>query len=166
VITIARYTHELFRRRLRLVPAGRAFFQDWGAGNRDLQANWRRARVWLLENAVKTGGREARAELEAVLPTRLTFNCLRRTFCSQMRNAGVSLEDCAELLGHQDIAMVKLVYGHTAMATLRTSVAKLPTMALPPQALRTQKVSRRHRRRLRAEALAAQAPDQQTFISG
>jgi Phage integrase family len=150
---------ELFRRRLKHTAPGQALFTDWGSGNRDLQANWRRARAWLLKRAEEKGGKRARAELDEVLPTGLTFNGLRRTFCSQMKNAGVSLDDCAELLGHEDLAMVKLVYGHTAMDTLRTAVSKLPEMTLPPQPIptRTQKVSRRHRQRLRAQARAEAA---------
>jgi integrase len=148
--------HALFQRRLRSARPGVPLFTDWGSGNRDLQANWQRARAWLLAEA-KTSRR--RAELDAELPHSLNFNDLRRTFCSQMKNAGVSLEDCAELLGHEDIAMVKLVYGQTAMATLRAAVAKLPAMTLPPQSLptRTQKLSRRQRQRLRAEAKLREA---------
>jgi integrase len=148
---------ELFRRRLRHAQPGKPLFTDWGSGNRDLNANWARARAWLLERAPS---KRDRAELEATLPHSLTFNDLRRTFCSQMKNAGVSLEDCAELLGHEDIAMVKLVYGHTAMDTLRKAVAKLPEMALPPQAVPRQRgLSRRQRQRLRAEARAATATE-------
>ena len=137
----------LFARRLRFAKAGHPLFVDWGSGNRDLQANWRRARAWLLDQE-KTPA--ARAELDAVLPHGLTFNDLRRTFCSLMKNAGVSLEDCAELLGHEDTAMVKLVYGQTAMETLRKAVAKLPSMQLPPEQLRprTKGPSRRQRQRL------------------
>ena len=118
--------------RLRGAPAGVPLFTEWGLGNRDLRANWQRARKWLIANAPSK--REA-AELDATLPRSMTFNHLRRTFCSQMRNAGVSLDDCAKLLGHEDRTMVELVYGVTAMATLHRAVTKLPAMALPPERL-------------------------------
>lgn len=151
---------DLFRRRLKNTQPGQPLFTDWGSGNRDLQANWARARTWLLERAEKTGGKEARAKLDkdSALPETLTFNGLRRTFCSQMRNGGVSPEDCAKLLGHDDTAMVKLVYGQVAMDTLHRAVAKLPAMKLPAAELpRIRPVSRRHRRRLRAEAAASES---------
>lgn len=135
----------MFERRMRNARAGAPLFTDWGSGNRDLKANWKRARASLLEHAPT---KEARADLDATLPESLTFNDLRRTFCSQMKNAGVSFEDCAELLGHEDIAMVRRVYGKTALDTLHAAVAKLPAMTLPPQALpRPKKLSRRERQR-------------------
>ena len=121
--------HDLFKRRLRNAQPGRPLFVDWGSGNRDLRANWARARAALLERA---RGR-AREELERQLPDGLTFNDLRRTFCSLMRNAGVSFEDCAELLGHEDIAMVRLVYGKTASDAGRRAVARLPALRLPEE---------------------------------
>ncbi len=118
----------LFKRRLKGALPGQPLFVEWGSGNRDLRANWGRARKWLLAQAVS---KAERAGLEVTLPKSLTFNDLRRTFCSQMRNAGVSLDDCVELLGHSDRTMVEQVYGHTSMDTLRKAVAKLPAMTLP-----------------------------------
>jgi integrase len=111
---------DLFKRRLDGARHGRPIFVDWGSGNRDLQANWARARRRLVEG---------NQELEHTLPRGLTFNDLRRTFCSLMRNAGVSFEDCATLLGHTDIEMVRTVYGRTAMDTLHAAVARLPSIA-------------------------------------
>lgn len=146
---------ELFTRRVRNARAGVPLFTDWGSGNRDLKANWQRARTSLLSRAKSSG---QRADLDTTLPKSLTFNDMRRTFCSQMKNAGVSLEDCAELLGHSDLAMVKLVYGHTSIDTLRAAVARLPAMTLPPEALpRPEKLSRRQRQRLRQGAKARAA---------
>jgi integrase len=145
--------HALFGRRMRRARLGVPLFTDWGSGNRDLQANWRRARAALLARAKS---RRARQDLDAILPKSLTFNDLRRTFCSLMKNAGVSLDDCAELLGHKDTAMVRLVYGHTTLDRLRAAVAQLPGMALPLTPIgRTQKLSRRHRQRLHAQAREA-----------
>lgn len=149
-------TYEVARRRMRHVLPGHPLFTEWGSGNRDLKANWRRARAWLLTQCATA---RDRARLNALLPRALTFNDLRRTFCSLMKNAGVSFDDCAALLGHEDVAMVKLVYGQTQMATLQRAMDKLPAMTVPPQALprRTQKLSRRQRRRMRAERVAAEA---------
>jgi integrase len=140
----------LFTRRMRNARVGTPLFTEWGSGNRDLRANWKRARASLLARAKKG---DARQDLDVELPKSLTFNDLRRTFCSLMKNAGVSFEDCAELLGHQDIAMVRLVYGHTDMARLHAAVAKLPPMALPPVALpRARKPSRRQLQKQRLQA--------------
>ena len=69
-----------------------ALFKEWGSGNRDLKANWARAREWLLERTQKRDGKRAHASLDALLPKSLNFDDLGRTFCSQMKNAGVSLE--------------------------------------------------------------------------
>lgn len=144
----------LFKRRLSGTQAAEPLFIEWGSGNRDLKSNWHRARARLIMLA-KT--QREKADLDAMLPTSLTFNDLRRTFCSQMRNAGVSVDDCAKLLGHEDRAMVELVYGQTAMDTLHKAVAKLPAMQLPPgRRPRREGPSRRQKRRLRAAARAAQ----------
>jgi len=94
-------------------------FSEWHSGNRDLNAAWKRARAKLV--AVEP-------DLDETLPVRLTFNDLRRTFCSLMRNAGVSFEDCADLLGHEDITMVRQVYGRAASRTLKAAIAKMPAM--------------------------------------
>lgn len=143
---------ELFKRRLRVVEPGQPLFKEWGSGNRDLNANWVRARIALLE---RRRDKRERAELDARLPKTLTFNDLRRTFCSLMKNAGVLEQDCAALLGHADTAMVKAVYGKTKMETLSKAVAKLPEMHLPPQVLRVKGPSRRQRQKLRKGARAA-----------
>lgn len=95
-------------------------FSEWHSGNRDLNSAWKRARAKLVSND---------ADLDETLPARLTFNDLRRTFCSLMRNAGVSFEDCADLLGHEDITMVRQVYGRAASKTLKAAIAKMPSMS-------------------------------------
>jgi len=94
-------------------------FTEWHSGNRDINAAWKRARVRLVAKD---------KDLDETLPHRLTFNDLRRTFCSLMRNAGVSFEDCADLLGHEDITMVRQVYGRAAKKTLKAAIAKMPAM--------------------------------------
>ena len=97
----------------------RSEFSEWHSGNRDINSAWKRARAKLVSND---------ADLDETLPQRLTFNDLRRTFCSLMRNAGVSFEDCADLLGHEDITMVRQVYGKAASKTLKAAIAKMPAM--------------------------------------
>lgn len=150
----------LFKRRIRIVEPGKPLFTNWGSGNRDLQANWARARKVLLERA-RQKGKRAYVELDERLPHSLTFNDLRRTFCSLMMNAGVSDTECAKLLGHGDTEMVKAVYGRMADETLHKAVAKLPEMQLPPEALlRTKGPSRRQQQRLRKGAAAAAAAKQ------
>lgn len=101
----------IFTRRVRVEGP---LFSEWGSGNRDLMLAWKRARAKLNDDE---------------LPHRLTFNDLRRTFCSLLRNAGVSLEDCADLLGHADITMVRQVYGHASKKTLKSAIAKMPSMS-------------------------------------
>jgi integrase len=141
---------EVFERRLQSTRPGQPLFLDWGSGNRDLKANWGRARAELLE-ASNARPRE-RERLEATLPKSLTFNDLRRTFCSLMKNSGVSFEDCAALLGHDDIAMVRTVYGLTAMDGLRRAVAKLPAVAVPAREPREAKPKKR-RKSVRAHVM-------------
>lgn len=114
--------YEVLHRRLEGVPAGVPVFSEWASGNRDLQAAWERAREKLVA---------ANADLDAELPTSMTFNALRHTFCSLMKNEGVSADDCADLLGHEDRTMVIQVYGHAALSTLRKAVNKLPRMICP-----------------------------------
>jgi hypothetical protein len=97
----------------------RVEFSEWHSGNRDINTAWKRAHAKLVSND---------ADLDETLPRRLTFNDLRRTFCSLMRNAGVSFEDCADLLGHEDITMVRQVYGRAAKATLKAAIRKMPAM--------------------------------------
>jgi len=103
----------------RVQGASGPLFSEWHSGNRDLNSAWKRARAKLVSND---------ADLDETLPRRLTFNDLRRTFCSLMRNAGVSFEDCADLLGHEDITMVRQVYGRAAKKTLKAAIRKMPAM--------------------------------------
>ena len=132
----------VFARRLREARHGQPLFVDWGSGNRDLRANWGRARAELLAAAESDRERE---RLDATLPRSLTFNDLRRTFCSQLKNAGVSFEDCAALLGHEDIAMVRTVYGMTAMDGLKRAVARLPEFTVPERPKREAKPKRKRK---------------------
>lgn len=136
---------EVFARRMKHVTAGTPLWTDWGSGNRDLKANWARARGWLISREDVVGRKEL---LMATLPNRLTFNDLRRTFCSLMKAAGVPEDTCADLLGHSDVEMVRAVYGRTSMATLHKAVAQLPAIALPderPEPIRATKRKKQYR---------------------
>lgn len=131
---------ELFTRRMKLVAAGTPLWTDWGSGNRDLRANWARARAWLISKEESVPRKEM---LMATLPVGLTFNDLRRTFCSLMKAAGVPEDTCADLLGHKDVEMVRAVYGRTSMDNLHRAVAQLPAIALPDQRPETVRATRR-----------------------
>lgn len=131
---------EVFARRLKLVAAGKPMWTDWGSGNRDLKANWSRARKWLIDQEEAVGRKEL---LMATLPARLTFNDLRRTFCSLMKAAGVPEDTCADLLGHKDVEMVRTVYGRTSMDTLHRAVAQLPVIEVPAARPETVRATRR-----------------------
>lgn len=56
-------------------------------------------------------------------------NCLdlRRTFCSGLANAGVSMRVCAELMGHTSTRMVEQVYARLGLGIQEDAVSKLPT---------------------------------------
>lgn len=143
---------EVFTRRVQGAPPGRPLFVEWGSGNRDLKSNWRRARAELVtpEEGDSPHILEEKARLDTTLPKSLNFNDLRRTFCSLMKNAGVSFEDCAELLGHEDIEMVRLVYGLTAMDSKRAAVEKLPDVVVPE---RKPREPRKAKRRAKARVM-------------
>lgn len=121
-IPMAEELEALLVRRMADAQSGSPLFAEWGSGNRDLQAAWARARV-------KLGG-------TADLPRTLSFNALRRTFCSMLKNRGVSRDKCADLLGHADTAMVDEVYGQADMDVLRDAVRKLPRMVQDAQTAR------------------------------
>lgn len=136
---------EVLARRMRDGSPGEPLWTDWGSGNRDLRANWARARKWLIDQEESVGRKEL---LMATLPNRLTFNDLRRTFCSLMKAAGVPEDTCADLLGHSDVEMVRAVYGRTSMATLHKAVAQLPSIQLPeerPETVRSTKRKKQYR---------------------
>ncbi len=144
--------YEIFRRRLKIAKHGSPVFAPWGKANRDLQANWVRARVALINAQYERGNDDEGDRLDATLPESLSFNDLRRTFCSLMAAAGVPVHHCADLLGHKSIDMVMEVYRRVAPASLHAAVAKLPTMYLRPEALPAPALgpSRRERQRQRA----------------
>jgi integrase len=106
----------LFTRLLETAKPGAPLFVEWASGNRHLSEAWERARQQFLN--------------DEDLPTSLCFNDLRRTFCSLLKNAGVTADDCAELLGHADLKMVRQVYGHTQMSRLAKAVTCLPSMTV------------------------------------
>lgn len=141
---------EVFRRKLKHAMVGDRLFRPWGSGNRDLKANWRRARAKLIDTAKRAGDKSKAAYLQATLPHKLTFNDLRRTFCSLMAKAGVPLHHCADLLGHKDLQMVQAVYRKVSPSSLHAAVNQLPATHVPADASRPQGPSRRERQRRRA----------------
>ncbi len=68
-------------------PKGR-LFDPWGNAHRDIWAACDRAKI-----------------------PRVSWNDLRRTFGSWLKQAGVSIDDIADQLGHSSTTMVRLVYG-------------------------------------------------------
>jgi integrase len=126
---------EVFERKMRDAKVGEPLFEPWPNARRDILAAWKRARAQLIADATEPGTKAARelaTELDATLPHKLTHNDLRRTFCSQMAKAGVPLQTCADILGHEDIAMVRAVYRRVAPAELQAAMDMMPAMSLPP----------------------------------
>lgn len=123
---------EIFRRKLERAKPGRPVFEPWGKADRDLKANWKRARAALIARRADAGMHEEAAALDARLPRSLSCNDLRRTFCSLMAADGVPAHHCADLLGHKSLDMVMSVYRRVAPVSLHSAVSHLPELALPP----------------------------------
>lgn len=54
----------------------------------------------------------------------VTWNDLRRTFASLLKQAGVSNDVLADLLGHADTTMVRRVYGHDTPESLKATLER------------------------------------------
>jgi len=121
---------EIMKLKLKGAKAGKPLFERWGKIDRDLKANWKRARAWLIAKARKQEGEDAAEALIRTLPLSLCCNDLRRTFCSLMAEAGVPLHHCADLLGHKGLDMVMAIYRRVSPPSLLAAVSKLPTFDL------------------------------------
>jgi integrase len=76
-------------------------FDRWRAAHRDLERACRRAGI-----------------------PRVSWNDLRRTFGSWLKQAGVPLDDIADLLGHTSTTMVRRVYGQDTPQALEQRIRK------------------------------------------
>jgi integrase len=112
----------IFKAKLKTAEPGEPLFEYWarGSAERDLKAAWKRARRDALEKAKRKG------RVLTGWPERISFNDLRRTFCSAMTTAGVPMQHCAELMGHASSDMVQFVYARLAPDSLHAAVDMLP----------------------------------------
>ncbi len=92
---------DLLERALRDAPGSDPLFQSWGNARRDIIRACDRAGV-----------------------PHVTWNDLRRTFSTLLRQQGAGLDDLADLLGHEGTAMVRRVYGQDTPERLRESLRK------------------------------------------
>lgn len=126
---------EIFKHKLESADPDKPVFEKWQNADRDIKAAWRRARQKLIKRRIDAGDTKGAKTLEQTLPHSLCLNDLRRTFCSQMAKAGVPLQTCADILGHEDDTMVKRVYRRCAPAQLQSAMEMMPTIALPKATL-------------------------------
>jgi integrase len=98
----------LFKRMLQDAPRGVPLFAPWNesACDRQLKEACKRAKV-----------------------PRCSFGDLRRTFCSLLANAQVSLQHCAKLMGHSSLDMVMRVYAKISSESLQSAISCLPALS-------------------------------------
>lgn len=113
---------EIFRRKLEHSTPGQPLFEHWAPGraSEELARAWKRAR----KNLIASGAPASK------LSETLSFNDLRRSFCSLMASAGVPMQHCAKLLGHSGLDMVMRVYGRLSDESLIAAVDALPAIDL------------------------------------
>lgn len=91
--------HKYLQRALEDGGKGKLLFKEWTNDRRDILAACARAGV-----------------------PGVTWNDLRRTFGSWLRQAGVPLEDIAKMMGHTSTAMVERVYGQDTPEAMKNRV--------------------------------------------
>lgn len=111
----------IFKEKLKIAKPGKPIFEHWASADRDLRAAYERAR--------ETAAKALRIRIEELTdwPDDLSFNDLRRTFCSLMATRGVPMQHCAKLLGHKSLDMVMEVYSRLTPESLQAAVDTLPT---------------------------------------
>lgn len=112
----------VFKAKLAKGQPGRALFEHWASADRDLRAAYLRARV-----TAATALGVTVSDLEG-WPSDLSFNDLRRTFCSLLATRGVPMQHAAKLLGHASLDMVMEVYAQLAPDSLQSAVDMLPAL--------------------------------------
>lgn len=73
--------------------------------------------------------------------------CLRHTFCTDLQNAGVSINIAKELMGHSNIATTANVYTHRNSQTLHRSIEQLDRAQRQRTRVRPKRCVRRARSR-------------------
>jgi len=71
-------------------------------------------------------GRSLKLACERAGIERVSPNDLRRTHSSLLRQAGISLEDLAPIMGHTSTRMLELVYGRTNLEALSRALDRVP----------------------------------------
>ncbi|WP_027869745.1 tyrosine-type recombinase/integrase [Eubacterium sp. AB3007] len=87
-----------------------------------------------IEEAYRDGSTGKRASVNRAVPqddlvaADLVPYCLRHTFCTDLRAAGVPIEVAKDLMGHADISLTAAIYSHaeeTSIAAAKKSVDEL-----------------------------------------
>jgi len=128
-IPVVSLYEDLMQRALRDAPGKDTLFEPWGNARRDIIRACERAQRKMIGAAARRPWEELskteQAEWLAKIPfPKVTWNDLRRTFASLLRQRGVRVDDLADLLGHADTKMARMVYGQDTPERLATAVQR------------------------------------------